>query len=76
MRIRNFGKLKGWRIMRIAVTPELQNQGLGTKLLSNVEKIALKNNIEWIGSSFGAEYKGLNLWIKNGFKPVYLALLQ
>ncbi|AEE93424.1 ATPase of unknown function [Acidianus hospitalis W1] len=73
MRIRNFGKLKGWRIMRIAVTPELQNQGLGTKLLSNVEKIALKNNIDWIGSSFVADYKVLNFWIKNGFKPVYLA---
>ncbi|BDC19012.1 GNAT family N-acetyltransferase [Acidianus sp. HS-5] len=73
LRIRNFGKLNGWRIMRIAVTPELQNQGLGSKLLSKVEEIALQKSIDWIGSSFVVDYKVLNFWIKNGFKPVYLA---
>ncbi len=73
MRIKNFGKLKGWRIMRIAVTPELQNHGLGSKLLSKIEEIALQNNVDWIGSSFVADYKVLNFWLKNGFKPVFLA---
>ncbi|TRM80982.1 tRNA(Met) cytidine acetyltransferase, partial [Sulfolobus sp. F3] len=36
VRFLDFGKLKGWRVMRIAVTPEFQGKGIGSKVLDKV----------------------------------------
>ncbi|ARM76233.1 tRNA(Met) cytidine acetyltransferase TmcA [Acidianus manzaensis] len=69
-RIRDFGKLKGWRIVRIAVTPEFQGKGFGSKLL---QLISENSNVDWIGSSFMGDPKVLNFWIKNGFIPVHVS---
>lgn len=76
MRIYEFGKLKGWRIMRIAVNPELQDRGIGSYLLKAVTEEALKSGVDWIGASFIAEYRVLNFWLKNGFIPIYLASIK
>ncbi|ARM75698.1 tRNA(Met) cytidine acetyltransferase TmcA [Acidianus manzaensis] len=76
MRIRNFGFLKGWRIMRIAVIPELQGKGLGSNLLSEIEKIAKEEKLDWIGSSFVADLNVLNFWLKNKYIPVYLSSIK
>jgi len=72
-RVSEFGKLSGWRVIRIAVLPEFQSKGIGSKLLSEVKKEAEKENLDWLGSSFVMDYKVLNFWSKNGFYPVYLA---
>lgn len=69
-RIRDFGKLKGWRIVRIAVTPELQGKGFGSKLL---ELIAKEANVDWLGSAFMGDPKVLNFWIKNQFIPIHVS---
>ncbi|AWR97529.1 GNAT family N-acetyltransferase [Acidianus sulfidivorans JP7] len=69
-RIRDFGKLKGWRIVRIAVTPEFQGRGFGSKLL---ELISANADVDWIGSSFMGDPKVLNFWIKNNFIPVHVS---
>ncbi|MBW9141535.1 MAG: GNAT family N-acetyltransferase [Candidatus Aramenus sp.] len=73
MRAANFGKLKGWRVMRIAVVPGLQGQGHGSALLRKIEEEGARAGIDWIGSSFVAEVKVLGFWLKNGYTPVYLA---
>lgn len=72
-RVSEFGKLRGWRVIRIAVLPEFQDHGLGSKLLSEIIKDAKNEGLDWIGSSFVMDHKVLNFWVKNGFYPVYLA---
>lgn len=51
-RIREIGKLKGWRIVRIATLPELQDKGFGSQLLRMVIEDAETQGIDWVGSSF------------------------
>ncbi|MEM3946636.1 MAG: GNAT family N-acetyltransferase [Metallosphaera sp.] len=72
-RLREFGKLRGWRVMRIAVVPDLQNRGIGSRILSEIEKEAIREGIDWIGSSFLANYNVVKFWTKNGFIPVYMS---
>jgi len=73
VRIKEFGKMKGWRIVRIAVIPELQDKGIGSKMLLMLSKEAEEEGIDWIGSSFMGDPKVLNFWIKNGFYPIHVS---
>ncbi|WP_338599306.1 tRNA(Met) cytidine acetyltransferase TmcA [Sulfolobus tengchongensis] len=73
VRIRDFAKLKGWRIVRIAVVPELQDKGFGTELLRMIYNEAKDKGIDWVGSSFMSDQKVLNFWIKNDFIPVHIS---
>ncbi len=63
--------LSGQRIMRIAVHPELQGQGLGSQLLNSIIK---KVNTDYFSSSFGATEALVNFWKKCHFVPVYLSM--
>lgn len=42
-------------------------------MLRNVENRAKEENLDWIGSSFQANYDVVKFWTKNGYIPVYLA---
>ncbi|WP_069806758.1 tRNA(Met) cytidine acetyltransferase TmcA [Vulcanisaeta thermophila] len=68
-----FAKLRGWRIIRIATHPELQDRGLGTEMLRRIEEEARERNIDWVGVGFGVNAKLLNFWIKNGYMPVHIS---
>ena len=68
-----FGKLRGLRIVRIAVHPSLMSKGIGSKILECVTKEAVGSGYNWIGASFGATERLLNFWIKNGFRVVHIA---
>ncbi|MGC8543683.1 MAG: tRNA(Met) cytidine acetyltransferase TmcA, partial [Vulcanisaeta sp.] len=59
-----FAKLRGWRIIRIATHPELQDRGLGTEMLKLIEEEARSKGIDWVGVGFGVNAKLLNFWIK------------
>ncbi|MEM0373773.1 MAG: GNAT family N-acetyltransferase, partial [Sulfolobales archaeon] len=72
-RIRNFGRMKGWRIVRIAVLQELQGKGLGSKMLDSIIEEARRRGLDWVGSSFMADRRVINFWIKNGFVPVHVS---
>ncbi|AGE70101.1 tRNA(Met) cytidine acetyltransferase [Sulfolobus acidocaldarius] len=72
-RLQEFGKYKGWRIMRIAVQPDVQNKGFGSKLLRSVVERGKREGIDWIGASFVADYRVVNFWLNNGFTPVHLS---
>ncbi|AOL16004.1 tRNA(Met) cytidine acetyltransferase [Sulfolobus sp. A20] len=76
VRFLDFGKLKGWRVMRIAVTPEFQGKGIGSKVLDKVIEEAEGEGIDWVGSSFIADQRVLRFWLKNGFTPVYLSSIK
>ncbi len=70
--ITDSSKLKVWRIVRIAVLPEHQNKGYGTRLLENIEREAIKNRIDAIGAIFSG-HESLGFWLKNNYKPYYIS---
>ncbi|MGC7862426.1 GNAT family N-acetyltransferase [Vibrio anguillarum] len=57
------------RIMRIAVHPELQNQGLGSRL---IEACMLENDADYLATSFGVTSDLMAFWAKNQFVPIKL----
>ena len=56
------------RVMRIAILPELQDKGLGSMFLSRIETYAEQQNIDFIGTSFGANKSLLNFWQQQAYK--------
>ena len=68
-----FAKFRGLRVMRIAVREEKQGHGIGSELLERAELLAREEGLDWLGSSFIADYQVLRFWLKNGFRPVHLA---
>lgn len=73
VRIKDFARLRGWRIVRIAVASELQDKGFGSELLKMIYEEAKDKGMDWVGSSFMSDQKVLNFWIKNGFAPVHIS---
>ncbi|ABL88600.1 tRNA(Met)-cytidine N(4)-acetyltransferase [Pyrobaculum islandicum DSM 4184] len=72
-RLPEFAKLKGWRIVRIATHPELQDMGLGTLMLQKLEEEARQLGMDWIGVGFGVYDKLLKFWVRNGYVPIHLS---
>ena len=60
------------RVMRIAVLPSVQQQGLGIKLLAHVKQYAVQNDIDILGTSFGANESLLSFWHKAHYQLVRL----
>jgi tRNA(Met) cytidine acetyltransferase len=73
LRIKEFGKMKGWRIVRIATHPEVQNRGIGSKLLEYLYQESIERGYDWLGSGFGVNEQLLRFWLKNGFKALHLS---
>ncbi|WP_051902134.1 GNAT family N-acetyltransferase, partial [Photobacterium sanctipauli] len=61
------------RIMRIAVHPELQQQGIGQVLLQYTATWA-QAHFDYLGTSFGYVPELLQFWHKAGYRPVRLGL--
>uniref|UniRef100_A0A7C2ZN11 tRNA(Met) cytidine acetyltransferase TmcA n=1 Tax=Ignisphaera aggregans TaxID=334771 RepID=A0A7C2ZN11_9CREN len=72
-RLRDIAYGKGWRIVRIAVHPEVQGRGIGSYLLSMLIKEAIERGYDWIGSGFGATEELLKFWLKNGFIAIHIS---
>ncbi|NPA70441.1 MAG: tRNA(Met) cytidine acetyltransferase [Crenarchaeota archaeon] len=72
-KLTDFAKLRGWRIVRIATHPELQDRGLGSHMLKLIEKEARERGIDWVGVGFGVHERLLKFWIKNEYKPVHMS---
>ena len=62
------------RIVRIAVHPQCQQQGLGSHLLQHI--IKSESEVDVIGTSFSATPEGLDFWQKNIFTPVRIGMTQ
>ena len=56
------------RVMRIAVHPQLQQQGIGSYFLDKIENFAVSQHVDFIASSFGATKSLLSFWLVNHFK--------
>ncbi len=72
-RSREFAKLVGYRIVRIATHPKLMRHGIGSFMLNNLTKEALEKGFDWLGAGFGSSEELLRFWIKNEFVPVHLS---
>lgn len=64
--------LKYARVMRIAVHPALQGQGLGSHLLKIVVELEQQRGLDAFGTSFGATPELLRFWQAAGFGLVRL----
>jgi tRNA(Met) cytidine acetyltransferase len=66
--------LRCGRIMRIAVHPALQRQGLGSRLIREITTELQTAGCDYIGSSFGATPELLAFWFRLGWLPVRLSI--
>ncbi len=73
LRVPAFGTLKGWRVVRIATHPAVQDKGLGSRLLSYIYEEAVKRGYDWVGSGFGVSDKLARFWSRNGFVIVHIS---
>ncbi len=60
------------RVVRIAVHPNLQSQGLGNQLLSNV--FEYYHDIDFMCTSYGVDTRLVSFWTDNYYVPVRLGL--
>ena len=65
-----------FRIMRIAVHPQCQQQGIGSFLLKDIEDYAVTQNVAIIGASFGANKPLLSFWFNAEYKLARLGFNQ
>ncbi|MBV0932822.1 tRNA(Met) cytidine acetyltransferase TmcA [Marinobacterium weihaiense] len=63
---------QGWRVVRIAAHPQLQQQGIGRSLLAAVEQAAYEQGVDYLGASFAGNEGLLRFWQDSGFVPVRL----
>lgn len=65
-------KWKWWRVTRVAVHDKVRRQGVGLELLRELKKLALRAQIDALGSSFGASPEVLEFWRQSSYKIVRL----
>ena len=56
------------RVMRIAVHPQLQQQGIGSLFLNGISSFAKAQGADFLASSFGATKSLLSFWLSADFK--------
>jgi len=62
------------RIVRIAVHPEVQGQGLGSRLLEEVSRTMLVSGYVALGASFAADERVMRFWGNHQFSPVHIGV--
>ena len=65
---------KGLRILRIAVHPAVQRNGLGADMLNRLAQSASDKGFDYLGTSFGATSGLLSFWQNSGYLPVRTGL--
>lgn len=68
--------LTGARIIRIAVHPAAQRQGIGTALMDSIRQDLSNQEVDYLGSLFGATPELLTFWRHVGLKPVRVGLTR
>ena len=62
----------GYRVMRIATHHAVRSRGLGSRLLSEV-RAEVGDEVDWIGTGYGATPELLAFWRSNGFSTLHLS---
>lgn len=66
--------LKGIRVMRIAVHPAVQQNGVGSALIEQLLQNAQVEKIDYVSSSFGVNPSLFCFWQKHRFQAVHLGV--
>ncbi|WP_177418818.1 tRNA(Met) cytidine acetyltransferase TmcA [endosymbiont of Lamellibrachia barhami] len=66
--------LLGARIMRIAVHPVLQLQGLGRRMVAAIRQQTEAEGLDYVGASFGATQELMHFWRAGGLLPVRVGI--
>jgi tRNA(Met) cytidine acetyltransferase len=69
-----FAKLRGLRIVRIAVHPSIVDKGFGRLAIELHDQ--LFSSYDWVGVSYGVTVKLMKFWRKFDFKPVHIRPIQ
>ena len=64
------------RIMRIAVHPGVQQQGVGSYFINEIELLAKTQGADFIGASFGANNQLLAFWLNANFTTVRIGFTK
>jgi len=62
----------GRRVMRIATHAAVRSRGLGSYLLSLIEREA-RGTVDWLGVGYGVTPELVSFWAENGFSTVHLS---
>ncbi len=73
LRFPEFGPMRGWRIVRIATHPKVQDRGLGSRLLADIYEESVKRGYDWVGSGFGVNERLTRFWTRNGFQLIHIS---
>ncbi|MFC7142389.1 tRNA(Met) cytidine acetyltransferase TmcA [Halosimplex aquaticum] len=63
---------EGLRVLRIATHHAVRSRGLGSRLLSEV-RAEFADDVDWLGTGYGATPELLRFWQGNGFSTVHLS---
>ncbi|GLR06836.1 tRNA(Met) cytidine acetyltransferase TmcA [Vibrio hyugaensis] len=69
------GALSTLRVMRIAVHPDLQGQGIGQQMLKQLEQ-TIPPHISYLSTSFGATEELIAFWQRSGFESIRLGSMR
>ncbi|MCE4610841.1 MAG: GNAT family N-acetyltransferase [Desulfurococcales archaeon] len=64
--------LRSYRVSRIAVHPQLQRRGLGSRLLRSIEEWARKRGADIVLTMF-SRHDVIEFWVRNGYTPYYVS---
>jgi tRNA(Met) cytidine acetyltransferase len=67
-------RLRALRIQRIAVHPEFQRRGLGSRLLASAGSWAAREGVDFIGCAFGIDPKLMAFWQNRGLSFARLGM--
>lgn len=65
-------QLRLLRVMRIAVHQDCRRQGIGSRMLAQVQERARRQGFDLLGSAFAVDVELLSLWRRAGFAPARL----
>ena len=69
-------RLVGERVMRVAVHPARQRQGVGTRLLGAIADWAQDEGCDYVGASFGASAELMAFWRRLEMLPLRLGMTR
>ncbi len=55
-------ELTAWRVVRVAVHPDAQEQGTGSALIERINGFAEEAGVDYVGAAFGATARLLSFW--------------
>jgi len=62
----------GQRVMRIATHDAVRERGLGSQLLAEIAD-EFDDDVDWLGTGYGATPKLVHFWAQNGYRSVHLS---